>query len=181
MEHKTDEKIAKDFIYKNVRPSDHAANVKLIIYYKTKKTSQLLLRNRPSKTKTPLQEDHVVYQHTCNNEECGPHSYIGMTTTTLSRRLTCHLNNGSIKSHYASHHNNRLTREDLVKHTVILDKEQDSRRLLFLEAIYIMHKQPSINIQVDDLQILPSMKRHHITVRPTENSNPLPHPPPARM
>ncbi|KAG0695558.1 hypothetical protein GWK47_026847 [Chionoecetes opilio] len=86
--------------------------------------SQLLLRNTPHVIKTPLQEDHVIYQHTCNSEECGSHSYIGMTRTRLMRRLTCHLNNGSIKNHYDTVHNSRLIRDDLIKNTIILDSRR---------------------------------------------------------
>ncbi|KAG0724210.1 hypothetical protein GWK47_000475 [Chionoecetes opilio] len=102
-----------------------------------KKTSQFLLRNTPHVTKTPLQEDHVIYQHTCISEECGSHSYIGMTLTRLTRRLTCYLNNGSIKKHYDTVHNSHLIRDDLNKNTIIFNEEQDTRRLLYLEAIYI--------------------------------------------
>jgi len=159
-DYKTDEKIIKDIVHRNVRPTDPEQHIALIIYYKSRKTAHLLLRNRPSATKTPLQEDHVIYQHTCNSEECGPHSYIGMTRTRLSRRLTCHLGNGAIKNHYATLHNSRLTRQDLNENTKIIDREQDPRRLLFLEAIYIITKQPTINTQVEDFQVLPSAKRH---------------------
>ena len=72
-DYKTEEKTIKNIVYKNVRPTDKNSKINLTIYYKTKKTSQLLLRNRPSGSKTPLLEDHVIYQHTCNSEECGPH------------------------------------------------------------------------------------------------------------
>ena len=158
-DYKTDEKIIKEIIDKHVHPTDPNKHISLIIYYKTKKTAHLLLRNRPSVNKSPLQEDHVIYQHTCNSEECGPHSYIGMTRTKLTRRLTCHLQNGAIKNHYASLHDSHLTRQELVDNTVILDREQDPRRLLFLEAIYITTRQPTMNTQLDDFQLLPSTKR----------------------
>ena len=158
-DYKTEEKTIKNIVYKNVRPTDKNSKISLTIYYKTKKTSQLLLRNRPSGNKTPLQEDHVIYQHTCNSEECGPHSYIGMTRTTLSRRLTCHLGSGAIKDHYATQHHSRLTRLDLNKNTKIIDRERDPRRLQFLEAIHITIKQPTMNVQIDNLQVLPLSKR----------------------
>ena len=149
----------KDIIYKNVAPTDENTRITLTIYYKSRKTSQLLLRNRPADYKTPLQEDHVIYQHTCNSKECGPCSYIGMTRTTLSRRLTCHLSSGAIKQHYSGRNHNQITRQNLVENTVILDRENDPRRLFFLEAIYINIMQPSINIQTENLQILPTLKR----------------------
>ena len=158
-DHRTEERVMKNNIYKNVKPTNEDARITLTIYYKTKKTSQLLLRNRPSTRKTPLQEDHVIYQHTCNSKECGPCSYIGMTRTTLSRRLTCHLSSGAIKEHYKGRNHNQLTRQDLNENTIMIDKEHDPRRLSFLEAIYINVKQPSINIQTDNIQILPTLKR----------------------
>ncbi|MPC81591.1 hypothetical protein E2C01_076216 [Portunus trituberculatus] len=75
-----------------------------------------------------------------------------MTRTTLSRRLTCHLTSGAIKEHYKGRHHNKLTRKDLDENTTILDKERDPRLLLYLEAIYIRAKQPSINIQTENIQ-----------------------------
>ncbi|XP_045104384.1 uncharacterized protein LOC123499916 [Portunus trituberculatus] len=157
-DYRTEEKVMKDIIYKNVAPTDENTRITLTIYYKSRKTSQLLLRNRPADYKTPLQEDHVIYQHTCNSKECGPCSYIGMTRTTLSRRLTCHLSSGAIKQHYNGRNHNQITLQNLVDNTVIIDRENDPRRLFFLEAIYINIMQPSINIQTENLQILPTLK-----------------------
>ncbi|KAG0707259.1 hypothetical protein GWK47_024178 [Chionoecetes opilio] len=50
-------------------------------------------------------------------------------------------------------HTSRLTRDHLNKNTTILDKEQDPRRLLYLEAIYIAIKQATINTQTDDFKL----------------------------
>ena len=158
-DYKTDEKIMEEIINKNIQATDPEKHLRLIIYYKTKKTSQLIIRNQPNITKTPLQEDHVVYQYNCSSEECGSHNYIGMTTTKLTRRLTCHLTSGSIKSHHSTSHNQALTRKDLDTNTTIIDTEKDPRRLMILEAIYIQAYQPRINIQTEDLQALPSMRR----------------------
>ena len=149
----------KEIIEKNVKPTEEKTKITLTVYYKTKKTSQLLLRNRPTTIKSPLQDDHVIYEHTCNSKECGPCKYIGMTRTTLSRRLTCHLNNGAIKQHYTGRHHNQLSRQHLTDNTIILDRESDPRRLYILEAIYILTKQPTINIQTNNLQTLPTLKR----------------------
>ena len=43
--------------------------------------------------------------------------YIGLTTTTLSRRLTMHLASGGPKQHALENHNLTLTRDDLVNNT----------------------------------------------------------------
>ena len=147
--HKTDEKTIKDIIHKNVKPTHTDTHINFTIYYKSAKTSQLLLRNRPAMKLPPLQKDHVIYQHTCNHEDSGPHTYIGMTRTRLTRRLTCHLQSGAIKSHYHTEHNIKLTRQHLDEKTVIIDKERDSRRILLMEALYIAELKPTINSQVD--------------------------------
>ena len=81
-----------------------------------------------------------------------------MTTTRLARRLTCYLQGGSIKNHYMREHRTTPTRRELEEGTVILDHDNDARRLPLLEALYIKDLSPSINIQGVDLQILPSGK-----------------------
>ena len=74
-------------------------------------------------------------------------SYIGNTTTSLSRRLTTHLQNGSIKNHTRDSHNTTLTRDMLVDNTIILDSAPDVTKLHYLEAIYINLYKPYINVQ----------------------------------
>lgn len=49
---------------------------------------------------------------------------------------------------------------DLNENTKIIDREQDLHCLLFLEAVYVITKQPTINAKVNDFQILPSSKCH---------------------
>ena len=110
----------KDIITRNVKPTNENARITITIYYQTRKTSQLLLHNRPQQCKTPLHENHVIYQHTCISKECGPCSFIGMTRTTLSRRLTCHLSSGAIKEHHKGRNHHQLTRQALNENTFIL-------------------------------------------------------------
>ena len=158
-DYKTEERIIKDIISNNVKPTDPEQELTLIIYYKSKKTSQLLMKNKRQAEAVPLREDHVVYEHTCTIEGCGPQTYIGMTCTTLSRRLTCHLQNGAIKQHHSNLHRTIPTRKELEDGTTIVDRKRDPRRLLFLEALYIAEREPSMNMQTNDLQVLPSLKR----------------------
>lgn len=151
-------KAIRNIIHRNVKPRNPKQTINLVIYYKTKKTSQLVMRNKTTKKPAPTQEANVIYQHNCTAEDCGPHSYIGMTRTTLSRRLTCHLQNGSIRDHYHVKHQTKLTRQQLEENTTIIDRETDPRRLMFLEAIYIEDMKPTINQQTRDLQILPTRR-----------------------
>ena len=157
--YKTDERIMKNIIRRNVRPCNAAQQLDFVIYYRSKRTSNLLLKNNMTTPPPPLQRSHVVYEYFCQHEDCGPRtSYIGMTTTKLSRRLTCHLQSGTIKTHHLQVHNTPLTRKHLEEGTVILASDVDPRRLIILEALYIKTKNPSINLQNDFLLSLPSSR-----------------------
>ena len=55
---------------------------------------------------------------------------------------------------------NNITEVDLNENTIIiLDREHDPQCLCFLEVIYISLKQPSINIQKENIQVLPTLNR----------------------
>ena len=55
-------------------------------------------------------------------------------------------------------HGIELQRDVIVNNTEILARESDPRRLAILEALYIKDLNPTINNQVLDLAILPSMR-----------------------
>ena len=75
-----------------------------------------------------LKQTNVVYEYNCNEEDCAllpKVSYIGMTSTTMSRRITMHLQNGAIKDHLNSKHPTiPLTdrRNILVNNTKVINK-----------------------------------------------------------
>ena len=56
-------------------------------------------------------------------------SCIGMTTTTLSLRLTMHLASGGPKQHALTNHHMPLTREELVNNTKIIFRESNNNKL----------------------------------------------------
>ena len=163
--YKEDERIMKEIIKRNIKPIDDNKQVKLIIYYKTKKTSQLLLRNSPQAKTEELQKSHVVYRFTCNKGNCEvlPSTYIGMTTTRLSRRLTFHLTSGAPRKHLQEKHGRKITRKILEENTTIITSCQDTRRLSILEALHIKKTNPALNIQQYDLQALPSLRTFTVT------------------
>ena len=99
--------------------------------------------------KAPLQHTNVVYEFNCPEEGCTllNSSYIGVTTTTLSRRLTMHLQNGAIRKHYEITHDRVPTRKILEENTKIIHRNNDKYRLLIMEAILIRDKNPDINRQ----------------------------------
>ena len=92
---KKDEKAIRDIVKKNVTPVMPDHRIRLKMYYKTPRTSSLVMRNNQQKM-TTLQEANVVYRFQCSTGDCATRNvyYIGLTITSLSRRLTMHLQEG---------------------------------------------------------------------------------------
>ena len=108
------------------------------------------MRNNLSHEPDPLMATNVIYEYKCITGDCElqlDSKYIGMTTTTLSRRMTMHLASGGPKSHSQQQHHQTLSRQDLVANTKIIGRSDDFTRLQVLEAVHIKTKQPTINNQ----------------------------------
>ena len=150
--YKTDEKVLQNIVHRNCKVKNPAHELRLNIYYKSPKSSSLVLRNNMTKDNAPLKHTNVIYHYKCKTEDCAllPNSgYIGMTTTSLSRRLTMHLQNGGPLTHMEKHHGQRLTRQTLIDNTTILAHVNTPRLLTALEAVYIRDMDPLINKQVN--------------------------------
>ena len=96
--YKSDEKILKTLIHKNILLTDPNKKIKLILYYNKFKTSNLVIRNNSSPSIGVLQETNVIYKFKCPLGDCisdNNNIYVGLTSTTLSRRLTMHLTDTS--------------------------------------------------------------------------------------
>ena len=148
--YKAEEKAVRDIVRKNCIPSKDDDNIRLTIYYKSPRVSNLIMCNNLSNDNAPLKSTNVVYEYKCQIGDCARRrnsSYIGHTTTSLSRRLTMHLQGGGPMTHTLSDHGRKLQRSDLVDNTKILTKCSQSRKLKVLEAVYIRDKDPSINRQ----------------------------------
>ena len=149
--YKLEERSMKNIIKQNISPVDTNKKIKLIIYYRKFKTSNLLLHNNPSKNTEKVAQTHLIYEFSCPLGICNSHTnnskYIGLTTTSLSRRLTCHKSQKSaIITHLDTHPSTDTpTRQILVDNTKILYKNNDVRRLQIIEALMIKEKNPSIN------------------------------------
>ncbi|XP_068246757.1 uncharacterized protein [Palaemon carinicauda] len=94
-----DEKAMKEIIKNNVFPTEDTQKLDFIIYYQTAKTKSLIMKNNPA----PLEQDflkktNVVYAYQCPFRGC-PRNYIGMKNMRLSRRISCHTQQGAIKNH----------------------------------------------------------------------------------
>ncbi|XP_069185010.1 uncharacterized protein [Procambarus clarkii] len=158
--HKTEERVLKDIVNRNVIPTDKNQRIQLTIYYKTRKTASILMRNSPDTKQNALKETNVVYAFKCPLGDCKLQKtqYIGKTTTSLSRRLTMHKQQGSIKEHIISSHNQTIAREILVNNTEIIDRYSNSRRLDVCEALHIKKSTPAINSQLMHNYILPTSR-----------------------
>ena len=86
--YKLDENILKTFIHRKILPTDQ---IKLIIYYNKFKISNLVINNNSSPLIGVLQKTNIIYQFKCPFGDCiteNNNIYVGLTSTTLSRRLT---------------------------------------------------------------------------------------------
>ena len=149
--HRVDERVLRNIMGKNVKSKQPNTKFQLTIYYKNTKVGGLIMRNNINQEQNTLKCTNVVYQFQCPYEDCqlrDTGDYIGMTTTTLSRRLTMHLQDGAPRQHMMQIHKKELTRTDLTENTSILRKESNRKKLQILEALLIKEKKPIINKQL---------------------------------
>ena len=141
-QYKQEEKNLQDIIKNNIKPVNNQ-KIELMIYYKNKKLSNLLIRNNPHKDS---EENHVVYQYKCPSGECEPpQTYIGYTTTTLKQRTTSHAQNGSIKDHNTTTHQLKIRSKEILDNTTVLFRSTDKTDLTIAEALLIKTKSPRLN------------------------------------
>ena len=95
---------------------------------------------------------NVVYKINCPVEDCElpkPY-YIGQTQNSISRRMTEHLQNGSMKDHMINSHKNILTRPEIVKNVSCVKIFDNVKKQKIYEALLILKDKPSINKQNED-------------------------------
>ena len=148
--YQVDEKVIKQIIQSNVEPTKKDTKVNLRVYYKNRKVRDLIMRNNMTRDDSKLKRTNVVYKFTCPHEDCRLRTadYIGLTTTTLSRRLTMHLREGAPQQHMAKNHQTKISRNDLTTNTTILKSNSNRRRLPVLEALLIRRDKPALNKQL---------------------------------
>jgi predicted GIY-YIG superfamily endonuclease len=143
-QYKQEEKNLRNILSDNITPR-RGASIKLSVYYKNTKLSQLLIKNNIHQDNS---KSHVVYKYTCNQVECQPHKYyIGYTTTTLKQRMLTHNTNRQYAfTSYKDTHTKRRTAE-LLETTTPIHKSQDRFELQIAEALFIKSEEPSLNNQ----------------------------------
>ena len=158
--YKIEERTIKDIVYNNTKCVDRDNKLNLIIYYKSPKTANFVIKNNMSPITTKLQQSNVVYKFSCPLPHSQAVEYVGLCTTTLSRRLTYHGQDGSIHKHFKNYHNSKPTREQLTENTVIIDKASDRYRLTIKEALHIIKTGPLINKQYDNFSNILKLYSH---------------------
>ena len=149
-QYKQDERALRKIIRDNVKTVKPEDRLNIIIYYQNQKTKNLVMKNNLATVRT-LAKTNLIYQFTCPKNEClrsdGKSNYVGYTTCSLSRRLSLHLQNGSIKEHFRVAHNCKISRVEIVENTIIRYIERDTHRLRLLEALVIAREAPRLNAQ----------------------------------
>ena len=148
--YKLDEKVIEDIVKKNTKCTDENQKIQIIFYYKNRKSANYVMKNNLSPPPTTLQQTNVIYKFTCPLPHSQAVEYVGLTQTTLSRRLTYHGQNGSILNHFQESHSCKPTRDQLTTNTSIVAKANDRYKLSIKEALVILNTKPLINKQFDN-------------------------------
>ena len=150
--YKQDEIRLKKILKDNVTVTNRRDKIQLIIYYRSTKTRDLIMKNNLSPKVRELARTNLIYDFQCTIDECAhlnrsEVTYSGLTTCTKSRRLTYHLQNGAIKNHALHKHGRKITRKEIEEMTKTRCYQNDIRRLQILEALIIHFEDPVINRQ----------------------------------
>ena len=127
--------------------------MQLIVYDQSTKTRHLIMKNNLTPKIRDLARTNLIYDFNCNIDECARQpirsekQYSGLTTCTLSRRLTLHLQKGAIRLHCEEVHGRKPTRKEIEEMTKARYYENDVQRLETLEALIIRFEEPVINRQ----------------------------------
>ena len=149
--YKQDESQLKTIIQKHAQPVSNSHELKLIIYYKSRKIKNIFIKNNVHHTNDIAEKYNVVYQWTCDRDGCNStnQEYIGYTTCTIKERFRTHTqNSSSIKKHLRDQHQiQKITTAQLIPSIKILYTSSDKRDLIFTEALLIKSQCPTLHSQ----------------------------------
>ena len=119
----------------------------IYIYIYKFKTSNLVIRNNSTLSIGVLQKTTVIYKFKCPLGDCNDNIYVGLTSTTLSRRLTMHLSDTSSIAQHLKKHSCPTTqlRKILTDNTTILEHQNNKQKLQILEALHIRNMQLALD------------------------------------
>ena len=135
----------KHIIKNNVKCCNLKYSIQFTPYYRSNKITNLIIKKNLTPPTNTLKSTNLIYQFSCHEGDCELHNqtYIGLTTTTLSRRLTMHNSNGGPKKHTRNSHNINLTRESLINNTKIICTNNGPISIIHSTSISSAH--PLIN------------------------------------
>ena len=154
-------KVIRGIIRRGVTTVDPDKRIDLRIYCRPNQMASLVMKNSTAPPKEKEERTNIVYKFKCPERDCESSevSYIGLTRTTLWRRLQNHRSQGAIFQHYTEKHNKRPGVEEMLESTNIIGQETTTRRLMIAEAVSIKLQKPTLNIQTTSQYILPSTRR----------------------
>ena len=169
--YRLDERVLREILKTNIKCNDENGKVQMTFYHKNIKSANLVMRNNMAARLQPLRQASVVYEFICPFPHSKVEKYIGMTQTTLSRRLMYHTQSGSIFNHFKADHDCKPSRETLANNTKIIAKAENRYKLAIKEAILIVENIPTINKQFDNfVNILRLNNRRCTNIEPIEPS-----------
>ena len=83
--YKIDERVIQN-VNKNVKCTDKDRTLKLVIFYRNKKTRSILMKNDFTSSKDKLKCTNVVYKFICPHEDCRPREVV-KKPTLVSQQL----------------------------------------------------------------------------------------------
>ena len=174
--YRLDERIIENIVNRNTKCIDESKKLKITFYYRNKKASNFIMKNNMAPPPTTIQQTNVVYRFTCPLPHSQAVEYVGMTQTTLSRRLTCHGQSGSILKHFEETHQCTPTREQFTKNTTIVTKESNRYKLAIKEALILLNTKPLINKQFNNFSnVLKLYNQGYSTTRSNSTEKSPPH------
>ena len=81
--YKLEERTLKAIIKKYTRPINCDTQIKLNIYYKNRKSPNLIIKNNLSNKTNILDKSHIIYKFKCPFGNLSQPYYVGITTQTL--------------------------------------------------------------------------------------------------
>ena len=181
-QYKIEERVIKEIILNSTKCNNPNKKLKIVFYYKNKKTSNLVMKNNLNQPLEPLHQSNIIYKFTCpmlhgeaTESESKPHEYIGYSQCTMRKRLQNHTYQGSIKTHFLNSHNISPNLEQLTNNTKIINKGINKQELLIKEALHIKQQCPLKNKQYDAFPTILKLfnNNRQLNNNSTLNSTPL--------
>ena len=167
----------RKIVKRGVTPVDLHGEVSLRVFSRPNLTATLVMKNNNAPKPTLANETNVVYRFECTVGPCRGRNidYIGLTTTTLQKRMESHRYNGAIHTHYKKAHDRRPKTKELVESSSVLHHVPKYHRLAITEAVSIELRKPILNVQREFDLVLPSCrKRNRQTDKQQEEPAALP-------